>query len=62
MKNKEVREEILEALRQLMEKYPKQRFGQILFNYYLYRCPDVNDPFYLEDEKSLKILKRSIDK
>lgn len=57
----ETKEIILNSIGVLCREYPEQRFGQILYNYILSHCPD-GDPFYLEDEKILKILEKELDK
>lgn len=51
--------EILDLLGKLVEKFPEQRFGQILFNYVLnYSQSDsgqihIDDPFYEESKITL---------
>ena len=59
--DKKIQKEILKQLCKLVDKYPEQRFGQILYNYYLHYCPNDKDPFYVNDKKTLEILKKSID-
>ena len=53
----EIHERILENLKELCNKYPNQRFGQILFNYTMIGMRDnigtVRDPFYYDDEDFL---------
>lgn len=41
---------IIERLKELVDKYPQQRFGQILYNYILEHKSDgqLVDPFYEE--------------
>lgn len=60
--DKKIQNEIIEKLCELIERCPEQRFGQILYNYYLEYIPnDEQDPFYVNDKKSLEILTKSID-
>lgn len=51
----ETRELILNELGVLARLLPEQRMGQIIFNYICANCPN-NDPFFISDEKLLKIL------
>ena len=57
----ETRKVILNSLEVLMKKMPEQRVGQIIFNYICSNCPN-NDPFFISDEKLLKILEKVLDK
>ena len=60
--------EILDLLGKLVEKFPEQRFGQILFNYVLnYSQTDsgqihIDDPFYELGERTLKRIKERVKK
>lgn len=57
----ETQELILNSIRMLCREYPQQRLGQIIYNYILTHCPNT-DPFYIEDEKLLKILEKELEK
>ena len=57
----ETRKVILNSLEVLMKEMPEQRVGQIIFNYICSNCPN-NDPFFISDEKLLKILEKVLDK
>ena len=57
----ETKELILNSLAEIAKKYPEQRMGQIIFNYVCANCPN-NDPFFISDEKLLKILEKIIEK
>ena len=57
----ETRKVILNNLEVLMKEMPEQRVGQIIFNYICSNCPN-NDPFFISDEKLLKILEKVLDK
>lgn len=59
--DKKIQNKIIEKLCELIEKCPEQRFGQILYNYYLEYVNDEQDPFYVDDKKTLEILEKSID-
>jgi len=59
--NKKNQKEIISQLHKLVDLCPEQRFGQILYNYYLQYCPNDKDPFYVNDKKTLEILEKSID-
>lgn len=59
--DKKIQNEIIKKLCELVEKCPDQRFGQILYNYYLEYVNDEQDPFYVNDKKSLEILKKCVD-
>ena len=52
----ETQELILNSIGVLCREYPQQRLGQIIYNYILTHCPNAN-PFYIEDEKLLEILR-----
>lgn len=58
--NKKIQKEIISQLRKLVDLCPEQRFGQILYNYYLQYCNN-KDPFYIRDVKTLEFLQKSID-
>ena len=58
---KETQEVILDTIAVLCRMYPEQRFGQIVYNYILTHCPN-EDPFYIEDDKLLDILKKEVEK
>jgi len=49
---------ILKYLRILVEKYPDQRFGQILSNYVI--PPDVFDLFFPEGEEFIKNMEKYV--
>ena len=59
---------ILDLIDKIIEKFPEQRFGQILFNYVLnYSQSDsgqihVDDPFYELGECTLKRIKERVKK
>ena len=57
----ETRKIILSSLEVLAKELPEQRIGQIIFNYICANCPN-NDPFFISDEKLLKILEKVLDK
>lgn len=57
----ETKELILNALAEIIKKYPQQRFGQIIYNYICANCPN-NDPFYEEDAALLYELEKIIKK
>ena len=59
--DKKIQKEIIKKLCELVEKCPDQRFGQMLYNYYLQYVNDEKDPFYVNDKKSLEILKKCVD-
>lgn len=59
--DKKIQNEIIKKLCELVKKCPDQRFGQILYNYYLEYVNEEQDPFYVNDKKSLEILKKCID-
>lgn len=60
--------EILNLIGKIIEKFPEQRFGQILFNYVLnYSQTDsgqihIDDPFYELSECTLKRIKERVKK
>ena len=51
--------EVLDAVRQLWELYPDWRFGQLVCN--VGRTAGFFEPFYMEDDKALKIIKAMIE-
>ena len=68
MDQRATNKEILDLLDKLVEKFPEQRFGQILFNYVLnYSQTDsgqihIDDPFYEISERTLKRIKERVKK
>ena len=60
--------EILDLLNKLVEKFPEQRFGQLLFNYVLnYSQSDsgqihIDDPFYESSKQTLNRIKERVKK
>ena len=60
--------EILNLISKIIEKFPEQRFGQILFNYVLnYSQSDsgqihIDDPYYDSNEITLKRIKERVKK
>ena len=68
MDQRTTNKEILDLLSKLVEKFPEQRFGQILFNYVLnYSQTDsgqihIDDPFYEISERTLKRIKERVKK
>jgi len=48
--------EILKLIEKLWEKYPNQRFGQLLTNHVF----DKDKIFYQEDEETIKKIKKEI--
>ena len=60
--------EILDLLSKIVEKFPEQRFGQLLFNYVLnYSQSDsgqihIDDPFYESSKQTLNRIKERIRK
>lgn len=57
----ETRLAIVKSLEVLAKEIPTQRIGQIIYNYICANCPN-NDCFFIEDEKLLEILEKTIDK
>ena len=63
-----INKEILDLIDKIIEKFPEQRFGQILFNYVLnYSQTDsgqihIDDPFYEISEHTLKRIKERVKK
>lgn len=57
-------DQILEAIKELHEKHPNQRFFQLLFNYSILGSRGeigyIVDPFHYEDESTLKSLKKNL--
>ena len=57
-------QEIINAITELWEKYPEQRFFQLLFNFSPLgvRGPvgNVKDPFHYLDDNTLRILKKHL--
>ena len=60
--------EILDLLDKLVEKFPEQRFGQLLFNFVLnYFQSDsgqihIDDPFYESSKQTLNRIKERVKK
>lgn len=60
--------EILDLLSKIVEKFPEQRFGQLLFNYVLnYSQSDsgqihIDDPFYESSKQTLNRIKERVKK
>lgn len=50
---------ILDLLKKLMDKYPDQRFGQILSNYVI--PEDVFDLFFPEGKEFINCMKQYVD-
>ena len=63
-----INREILDLIDKIIEEFPEQRFGQILFNYVLnYSQTDSgqihrDDPFYEIGERTLKRIKERVKK
>ena len=63
-----INREILDLIDKIIEEFPEQRFGQILFNYVLnYSQTDsgqihIDDPFYEIGERTLKRIKERVKK
>lgn len=55
----ETQELILNAIGELARLCPQQRIGQIIYNYILTECPN-EDPFFIPDDKMLKILESKL--
>lgn len=55
----ETQELILNAIGELTRLCPQQRIGQIIYNYILTECPN-EDPFFIPDDKMLKILESKL--
>jgi hypothetical protein len=58
----EIRKEILENLAELWDKYPSQRFGQLLENYVFGHHEDTNSCiFHIYDETTLHNIKAALE-
>jgi hypothetical protein len=58
-------DQIIEAIQELHQQYPDQRFFQLLFNYSILgsRTKEIGaivDPFYYEDKSTLNSLKKNL--
>ena len=57
MEGTENKKELLDLVENLWEKYPKQRFGQLLENYVF----NKDEMFYQEDERTLQRINSELD-
>lgn len=64
MTRQKANKEIIKLLDNIIDEVPDWRFGQILYNLGLVTNNEgeVIDPFYIESEKSLKILQEKYNK
>lgn len=55
-----IRESILKCIKELIDLFPEQRVGQIIFNYICAKCNN-KDPFFIQDTNLLKILQTQVE-